>query len=138
MLYSIGMETTPFNLPPVGRYTSRKKWEEGCWKKIVASREILPLLITSYERRNLVLRAAAVDRINAGERHGRIAKELWLSPQTISNIKKAISGDSYKSYRERGKSERRKRVYSSIAAAPKRRVPHGRPVRTKYGIVYLR
>ena len=128
---------TPFKLPPIGHYASRREWEEACWKKIVSSRALLASLVTSYERRNLVFRAAVIDRISAGHKHRQIAKELWCSPQTISSIKKAISGGGYKSYRERGKTERKKRVYSRIAV-PKKKIPHGKPVRTKYGVVYLR
>ena len=127
---------TLFTLPPVGRYSSRKEWERASWHKILKSRNLLGLLVTSYERHNLVMRAAVLDSINLGKGYRRIAEELWLSPQTISSIKKAISENNYRSYRERGKTERKKRVYTPYHIS-KRRKHRGRPVRTKYGTVYL-
>jgi len=130
------MGKTLFKLPPVGHFHSRRKWEEVCWKKVSRSGAFLNLLVTSYERHNLVIRAAAVDRISSGERYRQIANALWLSPQTISSIKKALGERSYKSYRERGKLERKKRIYSSDLSRNEKK-SRGRPVRTKYGIVYV-
>lgn len=124
-----------FTLPPTSRYSSRKEWEYACWWKISKSKN-LELLITSYERHNLVMRAAVIDRINSGKKSKQIAEELYLSPQTVSSIKKALNESNYRSYRERGKIERKRKVYSHNTSKIKRK-PHGRPVRTKYGIVYL-
>lgn len=125
-----------FALPPMNRYPSRKEWERASWHKILKSKNLLRLLVTSYERHNLVMRAAVIDGINSGRRHRQIAEELWLSPQTISSIRKALSESSYRSYRERGKTERKKKVYTP-GPVSKRRGYRGRPVRTKYGTVYL-
>ena len=94
------------------------------------------MLITFYERHNVVMRAAALGRINSGERYREIAEALWISPQTVSSLKKALHERSYKSYRERGKSERKKRIYSRDLAR-KEKKSRGRPVRTKYGTLYL-
>jgi len=124
-----------FTLPPISRYSSRKEWEQACWLKISKSKN-LELLITSYERHNLVKRAAVIDRINSGKKSKQIAEELYLSPQTISSIKKALNENNYRSYRERGKIERKRKTYSHSASNIKRK-PHGRPVRTKYGTIYL-
>ena len=74
-----------FALPPVNRYTSRKEWERACWQKILKFKTLESLVI-SYERRNLVMRAAVMERINTGKKYRQIAEELWLSPQTISSI----------------------------------------------------
>ena len=125
-----------FTLPLVSRYSSRQKWEEACWNKILNSKGILESAITSYERHNLVMRAAVIERINSGKKYKQIAEELWLSPQTISSINKSISENNYKSYRERGKSERKKKIYSPdpVSNKPKHK---GRPRRTKYGTIYL-
>ena len=123
-------------LPPVNHYSSRKEWEEVCWRKILNSRDFLVSLITPYERRNFVLRAAVMDRIRSGKSYRQIGEELWLSSQTISIIKKAINGNGYQSYRQRGKTERRKTKYSSFSR-PAKIKPQGRPVRTKYGIIHL-
>ena len=127
---------TLFKLPPLSRYSSRKEWENACWQKLLKSGNLLPLLATPNERHNLIMRAAVMERINSRKKYREIAEELWLSPQTISSIKKAVSENSYKSYRERGKTERKKRIYSRDTHQTKSR-PHGRPVHTKYGTVYL-
>ena len=76
-----------------------------------------------------------MERINSRKKYREIAEELWLSPQTISSIKKAVSENSYRSYRERGKTERKKKAYSHDKISRKK--PYGRPVHTKYGTVYL-
>jgi len=124
------------SLPPISHYRSREEWEENCWEKIRKSGELLNLLATPYERHNLVMRAAVMDRIKSGKSYRQIGEELWLSSQTISGIKKAINRNKYRSYRERGKTERKKRVYSPDTKQIRKK-PRGRPVRTKYGIVYL-
>ena len=124
-------------LPPASGYPSRKEWENACWQKILKSEDLLRLLVAPYERHNLVVRAAAIDGLISGKKYRQIAEELWLSPQTISSIKKAIKENGYRSYRERGKKERKKRQYSGslTPAGSKRR--RGRPLRTKYGTIYL-
>lgn len=123
------------SLPPISRYSSRKEWEKAVWREILKSRDLLEFLATPYERRNLVMRAAVMDRVNSGKSYRQIAEELWLSSQTISGIKKAIERNSYRSYRERGKTERKKRVYSRDTTQTARKPrPRGRPVHTKYGV----
>ena len=123
-------------LPSLNHYSSRKEWEDACWQKILKSKNLLKLLTTPNERHNLVMRAAVMDAINSGKKYREIAEELWLSPQTVSTIKKAIKESNYRSYRERGKTERKKKVYSA-GPVSRRRKHRGRPVRTKYGTIYL-
>jgi Trp operon repressor len=125
-------------IPSINNYHSRQEWETACWRKILESKELLSLLITSHERRDLVNRAAAIDRIISGKSYQEIGEELWLSPQTISVIKKAISERAYRSYLERSHKERRKKKYSpnSIPTRSKARL-RGRPQRTKYGTIYM-
>lgn len=128
------------NLLPVSRYSSRKEWERASWRKILKSGETMDLLTTSNERHNLVMRAAVMDRLISGKRQKEIAEELWLSPQTINSTKKAIKENSYKSYRERGKTERKKKIYSSSPSSSltaSKRKHHGKAVRTKYGTLYV-
>lgn len=48
-------------IPLLEGYSSRKEWEETSWQKILESGEILPLLITSHERHDLVIRAAVME-----------------------------------------------------------------------------
>lgn len=123
-------------LPPLSRFSSRKQWEEACWEVISKSKKFLDIMTTPYERRNIVLRAAVLNCINSGKRYRQIGEELWLSPQTISSIKKSLGESRYKSYRERGKSERKRKIYSKNDIQKKGR-PSGRPVRTKYGTLYV-
>jgi len=122
-------------LPPTNQYSSRKEWERACWKKISESRELLELFTTSNERHNLVMRAAVADRMNSGKKFVQIVEELHLSPQTVSSIKKALEGSGYRSYRERGKTGRKKKVYNS--SHPSKKKPYRYYRRTKYGKVYM-
>lgn len=124
-------------LPPIHNYTSRKEWETACWDTISKSKELLQLLITSYERHHLIMRAAALEGLGVGKSYRQIGRELWLSPQTISVIKKAISEKNYRSYLERSKKERKKKKYGSKIISVKSTRPRGTPRRTKYGTIYL-
>ena len=121
-------------MPQIDAYASRSDWEDACWQKIMRSRGLLEMFITSHERHNLVLRAAARDRLSVGKSYRKIGEELWLSPQTVSSLKKAISEKSYRSYRERN--ERNKKTFS-IRTRPHRSRQSGIPRRTKYGVLYL-
>lgn len=121
-------------MPPIGAYTSRSGWENACWRKIVRSHELLGTLITSHERRNLVLRAAAKDSLSAGKSYREIGKEFWLSPQTVSSLRKALSEKTYRSYRERN--ERKKKTFN-VRTKPRRSRRSGIPRRTKYGVLYI-
>lgn len=123
-------------LPLINNYSSRTEWENVCWEKILKSKELLRLLITANERHNLVSRAATLNRLAAGKSYRQIGDELWLSSQTISNIKKALKEKSYKSYFERSKKERKKKKYSSDQKSYKSK-PGGIPRRTKYGTIYM-
>ncbi|MBI2011006.1 MAG: hypothetical protein HYS89_02125 [Candidatus Colwellbacteria bacterium] len=93
-------------------------------------------LVTPYERRNLVLRTAVMEKLRLGKSYRQIAEELWLSSQTISVIKKATKETSYRSYYDRGKTERKKKVYSHRKPPPDLKKLYGPSVRTKYGVMY--
>ena len=123
-------------LQPIADYSSRKEWEENSLQKILESKELLSILLTSYERHNLVIRAAVLQGLDVGKGHRQLSRELFVSLQTINSVKKASAENNYRSYSERSKKERKKRKYStsSFGTITKRR---GRPVRTKYGIVHM-
>jgi len=123
-------------LPSVNVYSSRKEWEEACWQKLLRSTKWLNSLATPYERRVFVMRVAVAHRLQIGKSYQAIGQELWLSPQTISTIKKGIRERRYRSYAERGKTERKKKVYS-VDRSPRRTIRIGNPRKTKYGTVYL-
>ena len=122
------------SLPSRNLYASRKEWERACWKKVMKSEKFLDSLVTSNERRNLVMRAAVTEFVNSGKRPQQISRELQISRQTVSSIRKVVKEGGYKSYRERGKTERKKKVYSYH---PSKKKPYRRYRRTKYGKVYL-
>ncbi len=114
-------------IPQISGYSSRKEWEEACWQEILRS-GTFQSLTTASERHNIVMRAAAMEGIASGKSYRQISKELFLSLQTISGIKKAISEKTYRSYAERSKKERKRK--------PKRkfyRTEHKPARRTKYG-----
>ena len=123
-------------MPAIGNYHSRAEWEAACWRKVSGSKDLLELLVTSHERHNLIMRVAAIDALASGKNYRQIGKELWLSPQTISGIKKALAENNYKSYLERSKKERKKKIYS-YRAESRRSSPRGTRRRTKYGVLYV-
>ena len=124
-------------IPPMNQYPSRKEWEAAAWERVLTSTDALRLLVTAHERRAIVMRAAALDRISSGKSYRDIGRELWLSPQTVSGIKKAVKEKIYRSYLERSKHERKKKVYHPQGAARKEK-SFGIPRRTKYGTGYIR
>jgi len=119
-------------------YSSCKEWKDAYWKKILKSEKLLNRLITANEKRDLIIRAAVTEKLLAGESYLNISKELWVSSQTISGIKKALNKE-YKSYQERNKIGGKK-VYSP---GPKRKpkFKHAGDIgfyrRTKYGKVWI-
>lgn len=125
-------------IPKLKDYPSRKEWEGAVWQIILKSEELLQLLITENERQDLVMRAAAAAGIASGKSYRKIGDELWLSPQTISVIKKALNEKVYKSYAERSKKECKKKVWSpNKNSEPRKSRPLGIPRRTKYGRIYI-
>ena len=124
-------------LPAINRYSSRKDWEDACWRKILRSKELLELLITFHERHDLVMRAATLKELVSGKGPRQISRELFVSLQTIGVLKKAMAENNYKSYLERSKKERKKKIYSIDRRPICRKWPEGRPKRTKYGTIYM-
>ncbi|MEK7546958.1 MAG: hypothetical protein AAB536_02150 [Patescibacteria group bacterium] len=133
--WEIGNKTAGI-VPPIDDYSSRRRWEEESWRKISESRELLPIILTSYERRNLVIRAAILEGLSLGKGQRQLSRELSVSLQTINAVKKAIAENSYRSYFERSKKDRKKKKYSAKSASAKTR-RRGASVRTKYGIIHM-
>lgn len=87
------------DIPPVRAYPSRKAWEEACWRKIAGTNNFIARFATAHERHVWVIRAAIVDRLHTGRSYKQISEELWISPQTVSEIKKAMQNkNEYGSY----------------------------------------
>jgi len=125
------------NLPSINDYSSRQEWEDACWRKMIKSEALLELLATSHERHDLVMRAATLKELMLGRGPRQISRELFISSQTINVVKKAMSENSYRSYLERSKKERKKKIYSIDNRPIRRKWPEGRPKRTKYGTIYI-
>ena len=135
------MNTKLPKFPPIKSTSSKKEWQKSVWKLLIANldRSVLDALLTESEKKNISIRAVAMERIATGASYTDIGKELWLSPQTISAIKKGVLEKQYASYRIRSKTTRRKRQYHSkgALAAPRPQHRAGRRVRTKYGSIRM-
>lgn len=123
-------------LPTLKDYLSRREWEKALWQKILNSKKLLKLLITSHEQHTLVMRAAVFEGLLSDKGQRQLSRELSISLQTINAVKKAITENNYRSYSERSKTERKKKKYSNDPI-PMRTKHKGRPVRTKYGTLRI-
>lgn len=125
--------------PIRNNFLSRKDWEEACWRKLLKLSDTLDLITPATDRHSLIMRAVALDWLRAGMKFERIIKELQISRQTLSAVKKVLHENGYRSYRQRGKTERKKRVYTSNTLSHAKRVSvrRGKRVRTKYGNIHL-
>ncbi|MBI2013272.1 MAG: hypothetical protein HYS87_00310 [Candidatus Colwellbacteria bacterium] len=101
------------HIPPLNNFGSRKEWEEALWSEVVKDlshagsfnsiSKILDLLLPDFEKHRIGRRAAAAYLLNQGKSHREISKELWLSLQTISTIKKSfLKHGKYISYHSGG------------------------------------
>ena len=135
------------SIPLVTKYATRNDWEEAVWTIMTEHlahaavgneiRKILEAVTTPAERHCVILRLAALHRLAHGVSYRTIGKELWLSPQTTSSLVKAARTKLYRSYYDRGKTERKRKQYSSNQKTKKPR-PHGWARKTKYGTIYMR
>ena len=133
------MEKSP--LPKISSFSSRHAWENACWQKLVKSSNLLEIITTARERHDFVIRAAVRDLLHAGAGQRRISRELSVSLQTISAVSKAMCEKSYRSYWERSKTERKKKIYAHSLrhrAKPQlHKTANKRRIKTKYGTTYL-
>jgi hypothetical protein len=122
-------------MPKTKKALSGVLLETKYWRKLLNSPKLLNLLVSTKERRNLAIRAAALEQIISGKSYRKICESLFLSPQTVSGIKKALKEKRYKSYLERSKIERK----TKESTFPTYRVPRERGLsfRTKYGRVRI-
>lgn len=88
------------SVPSLDKFKSRKEWEAYIWKKLVSgwskansAQEIeksLNMLITAHEKKQIIKRASAISLLKQGKSYREIGKMLWLSPTTISAIRKSM------------------------------------------------
>ena len=88
------------SVPSLNKFKSRGEWEAYIWKKIVSElpkansvqeiEKLLDMLLTAYEKKQIIKRASAISLLKQGKSYNEIGKLLWLSPQTISAIRKSL------------------------------------------------
>ena len=97
-------------------FKSRKEWKQYVWKIIidgfvrsVSAQEIertLDMLLTTHEKEYVIKRAAAISFFEQGKSYRDIGEMLWLSPTTISAIRKSmVQKNGYVSRYTRRKNE---------------------------------
>lgn len=101
----------------------RTEWQGILWDKFLekiaeakTKKEIGLILdgfFSDYEKQNVTKRLAAIALIRKGKSYKEIGEILWLSPATISALKKNMIAGSG-AYKSQRKFPRTKRVYSSV------------------------
>lgn len=89
-----------------------EKWMNELWEELLNKladtgakseiRKILESLISNYEKKVILKRLAIIASVRMGKSYQEISEMLWLSPNTISAIKKNIirsNKENYQSYR---------------------------------------
>lgn len=86
------------------------EWSEQLWRKLIneiakttdekETQRILEKLVSESEKKMILKRLAVVALVQSGKSYREIGKILWLSPNTVSTIKKNIFDNHryYKSY----------------------------------------
>ena len=83
-------------------YATRKEMEAGIWKRLTGElarisspsemERALAALTTAYEREQIIKRTFAIKLLKEGKSYNEIGRILWLSPTTISALKKSVRG----------------------------------------------
>ena len=112
-------------------FNSRKEWENYIWLKFIdnirkagekqKAEKFLNNLLTEKERKIIAKRLATLALIKEGRSYKEIGKILWISPGTISSLKKSIKKDN--GYRS-------ERHYNEKSAETKRERTKGIPPQT--------
>jgi uncharacterized protein YerC len=126
-----------YGLPLLSDFPTRQQWEAATWEilterlvkvtNLAELKEILQFLLSPHERHTLTYRALAASRIQSHISYSEIGQELWLSPQTISALKKSLIEGEYKSSYARGHKKK-----DFVSLVPDRK-PKVRYRSTKYG-----
>lgn len=82
------------------KFRSRNEWKDYIWKKLVEeivqtvsvkdAEQLLNLLLTVHEKKQMIKRAVAISLLKQGKSYNAIGELLWLSPTTISAIRKSM------------------------------------------------
>lgn len=137
---------TRLRIPQVSDYPDRATWEKDAWLLLIKQLKfiksfselisILAVIISPRDQRSILRRAAAIHRIESGVSYSKIGFELWLAPQTIAALRRALAHKTFKSYAEFSKKNRRRKVMASLSSKPNR--ASGRIRKTKFGSIRTR
>lgn len=87
-----------------------ERWAENLWGGLISRilkakshgeiKRLLEKLLSEDEKMMILKRLAVAALVHSGKSYKEISEVLWLSPNTISTIKKNLLGDhrNYKSY----------------------------------------
>lgn len=108
----------------VFKFKSKKEWEDFVWSKFLENaektksnkqlRNFLDGLLTINEKKFVIKRLVALAMIKAGKTYKEIEETLWVSPSTVSALKKSVflnsSYQSNRHYAEKSRNEKRKHI----------------------------
>lgn len=106
------------------KFNSKKEWEDYVWSKFLENiktiksderlKAFLNDLFSASEKKLIINRLAALAMIRAGKTYKEIEEALWISPSTISALKKSFrqkgAYQSNRYYAERSKQRKRKEI----------------------------
>lgn len=81
------------------KFKSRKEWEGFVWEKFLENikkdssekaTKFLNRLLTNNEKKIIIKRLLTLSLINKGKSYRKIGEILWISPSTISSLKKSV------------------------------------------------
>ena len=104
-------------VPSVDKFKSRREWGVFVWKDLIAElasagsakevEHLLAALLTAHEKKQMVKRMAAASLLGQGKSYREIGEALWLSPTTISAVRKSLlENDGYVSRHTRKKKKK--------------------------------
>lgn len=115
----------------ISKFKSRKEWEDFIWLNFLENAEkaksnkklkiFLDSLLSANEKKLIIKRLAVLAMIKSGKSYKEVGEILWVSPSTISALKKSILNQfGYRS----------NRYYANKSANKKRKHIKGLPPRT--------
>ncbi len=94
----------------LNQFSSRKEWENHLWEEFIKilskissenqTLKFLNILLTKREKENLIKKLVVIALIRKGKNYKEISELLWLSPNTVSAVKKGLKNSLYESYQE--------------------------------------
>ncbi|MFH1346966.1 MAG: Trp family transcriptional regulator [Spirochaetota bacterium] len=111
----------------ISEISNKKDWEIRIWAEFLKNAEmtksakqivgLFDKLLSKSEKKSMAKRIAAISMIRAGKSYKEISRILWISPKTISALKKSVAGEGeYKSsyyYSEKNEKEKRDKIKPS-------------------------